>query len=934
MTRSRSAAVAVTLTLMDRAGRSAELHEAVERSGNVGKSVLCRCWLIAGAGVVLSGLSGHAHAAPDALIVDRVDAQIEAVVATDLTRVEIVARYRWWPAKDVVGLVVAKVADRALRFDAPLSPAAEPQLFASGYARGGFEALVIEVDGQPCRARAEQIADMPSIVCEGAFSAGTEVGVQIRTVLSVPERYGALGRHKRQLTLLGGWFPALGRADRPPPVGSVRARVRIPADSAAVLGPRYVPHVPRTGAEGRWIEARNDATSMPLIVLPARTGARGVAGGQVRWISGRRYTTDGTALRQAELTVAAVEGALSVLNTDGLPSVPLLVVEAPLRRHLARAGPGVVLVSDRAFRLPPFERFFQFHQFPIVREILTAWAYDQVRRDGYRGVSADAVGAFLRDRFVAASSGQAEDLFDVLSIVSFLPAVDSLLYAPQTAFIGAYFRLADESDPLRANLIDPPSAWPRGRIVYAKLADRVGPQAAGASMHRLALGEPLPRVLGDALGADSVFAFLSTWLGPYPPMQYALDAWGSRPVRGSECTPASECHAATVTVRHRGAAVVEPVQLRLTDDDGGRRLVWTDTSSAALRTVTATLAHPLDLVELDPRGRIAEAPTVEMPSPKFDNRSRSKWRVLLNNFSFGASPTAGTLNTSLDLAISRVRDVHWRFGLSAGFGPDAISVSGRALRRFGPRVTPDRLERWIGVSAGAQRLRSDFADEADASYALTSNLFFGSDDRQTAWAPEPGTGLRAVLTYNHVFGRLSRLDSNGESVTRDALALTLAALKSWRIEGRHQLSLRASMGSFLAGRPQSQLLYFLGGRTAVRGYIIDETVGRYRAIASGEWVHTLLGEANENVVELVWATKLDGALFADVAAIGDDLDGDFARRLRADVGYGFRIYLDYFGIRPGVMAVEVAWPLLDDRGRFRVGSPAVYIDFSQSFFIF
>ncbi len=919
-----------------------------KHGGNVGKAVLCRCVLI---GVVISmgwgSASVSALAKPNRGIrassvalfegVDRVEASVEAVIAPSLASAEIDGRYRWTPSVDTQRLVIARVADRALDFKTPLAPAAEPQLFPNGYERGGFGSLSIEVDGRPCQgARATKFAEMPSVVCTGTFQRGVPVRVRIRTSLSIPERYGPFGRYLRQLTLLGGWFPVIGRADRPPTVGTVKARVRVPPGHAAVLGSRYMPFVPTQATSPRWVESKNDATSMPLIVLPARTGARSAANGRVRWISGRRYTTDTTALRQADLTLETIDQAMSVLRRDGLPrsSRPLLVVEAPLRRNLARAGPGVVLVSDRAFRLPPFERFFRFHQYPVARELLTSWAWGRVRRDRFRHVAADAVGAFLRDRYVRARSGYAEDLFDVLSIWSFLPAVDSLLYAPQTAFIGAYFRVVNEVDPLRVNLNDPPSAWPRGRIVYEKLLDRAGPRAASAAMHRLALGERLEPVLSDALGEGQVADFLSTWLGPYPAMQYALDAWGSAPTRGPACAPATECYQARVDVRHSGSTVVEPVQLRLTDDAGEQRLVWTKTSSAAMRTVTATLSDALDLVELDPRGRIAEAPTVAVPSPKFDNRSRAKWRVLLNNFNFGASPTAGTLNTSLDVAISRVRDVRWRFGLNAGFGPDAISFTGRALRRFGPRVTPDRGQRWLGVSVGADRLRSNFADETNPSYALTSNLFVGSDTRQTAWAPEPGTALRAALTYNHVFGRLSRLDSDGESVTRNALALTLAGLKAWRIEGRHQLSLRGSVGSFVAGRPQSQLLYFLGGRTAVRGYVIDDTVGRYRALGSAEWLHSLLGEANENVVELVWATRLDGAFFADVALIGNDLGTALARQVRADVGYGLRIYLDYFGIRPGVMAVEVAVPLLDDQGRFAVGSPAVYIDFSQSFFLF
>ena len=889
----------------------------------------------AGAGV-FAALTVSATIAVAGTDSDRVTVAIEAQVEATLKRVRFSAQYRWTPANDAEALVLANVADRASAIPAPLPPAAEPQLFADGYDGGGFRELSITVAGQACRRVAiPPVDDIPLLGCAGRFRANAAVEVRVEGRLEVPDRYGAFGRHLGQLTLLGGWVPAVGRPDAPPPIGDVSARVLIPPGFAVVLGRTYAAHVPGRGA--RWVEAAGQGVTLPLIVLPARTGSRGVEGGAFRWISGRRYTDDETALRQAELTVGALADVVDFLRRSGLtlpqPDRPLLVVEAPLRRNLARAADGVVLVSDRAFRLFPLERFQRFHRYPVVREIMTTWALDHVRPDGDRHVAADAVGAFLRDRFVQDETGVAEDLFDVLWFWKFIPAIDSLLYAPQTAFIGAYFRLVNEQDPLRANLVDPPSSRPRGRIVYEKLLDRVGPVEAAATMNDVATGADLRGAFARVLGPTSN-TFFDTWLGPYPAMQYALTAWQSEPTTGARCAPAEQCHLVTVDVQRTGAAVVEPVQLRLTDDAGDQRMIWTETSSQAIRTTTATLGASLDLVELDPRGRLSETPSVEVPSPKFDNRSRPKWRVLLNNFNFASSPTAGTINTSLNLGFSRVRDVRWRFGLVGGFSPEALSLAAIAQRRFGPAVTPDRLARWVSLVLSGGQLRSDFAGEMGDNVAVGARLTYGFDNRQTAWAPEAGTGFRASINYNHVFGDLSAQDPDGPRVTRDAVAVTVRGLRSWRVDGRHQLSLRGSVGAYVVGRPQSQLLYFLGGRSALRGYVIDEEVGRFRAIASGEWVHHLLGEANDNVLEMVWATALDGALYADVAIIGDDFDDPLGRRLRADVGYGLRVYLDFFGVRPGVMAVDLAWPLLNDRGRFEVGPPAVYIDFSQSFFFF
>jgi hypothetical protein len=372
------------------------------------------------------------------------------------------------------------------------------------------------------------------------------------------------------------------------------------------------------------------------------------------------------------------------------------------------------------------------------------------------------------------------------------------------------------------------------------------------------------------------------------------------------------------------------VTLRLVDAAGGSRLVRAETSTAAVRTVTATLAAPLATVELDPYGRLAEAPSAAVPSPKLDNRSHPKWRFLLNSFNVLYSPSANNLDTAVDVGFSRVRDVRWRFAARAAYAPEAVTVSGRATWYFGDPATADGLTQWLGVVVGGDYLRPEFAGTTESALALSGSLFYGYDDRKTAWAPEAGLGLRAALAVSHSFGA----PAAGAEITRDAVNLTLRALRSWRLGAAHQLSLRASAGAYLYGTPRPQLQYALGGRRNLRGYVVDDAVGRMRGIVSGEWVHTVLADLDLNAAWLVWVTQLDGALFADVGVLGDRLGDLGAQAPRADVGYGVRLYLDYFGVRPGVMAVDVAWPLVDGEGRFRVGSPAVYIDFAQSFFAF
>jgi hypothetical protein len=250
-------------------------------------------------------------------------------------------------------------------------------------------------------------------------------------------------------------------------------------------------------------------------------------------------------------------------------------------------------------------------------------------------------------------------------------------------------------------------------------------------------------------------------------------------------------------------------------------------------------------------------------------------------------------------------------------------------RYFGDRITPDQLSQWIGGTVGGDYLRADFSEVSEDGFALSAALYYGYDNRRTVWAPEGGTAFRLTVDYSHVFG-----ESGDPNATPDAVAVTARFLQSFRINAAHQLSLRLSAGAYVYGRPREQLLYSLGGRRNVRGYDVGQAEARMRGIGSAEWVHPLVSNENADFLEIAWLSGIDGALFADVAVLGDDLGDVGDGPVLGDVGYGIRFYIDYFGVRPGIMSIDVAIPLVDLGGRFRVQSPAIYIDFAQSFLLF
>lgn len=857
--------------------------------------------------------------------VDRVELRVEASVGASLARVDVDVTARYTPAVDLDEVPVVLAAER-YRTPGPLSPSEVREAFPSGFSPGGFDDLVLELDGARCTPRIEVLAEGERIAwCPRVVAAGQPVVVRARATLRVPERYGGFGRVGRSLTLAGGWLPLPGRPGAAPPRGPWALTLSAPAELMAVVGsaPR-----PSAGERGRRVVvATGEGAQVPLVLRPGAWRALSLAEGQARFLTGSAPQGRPPELL-ARATQRAVEDALRLVPELGLPvpdrAHPVVLIEAPLRHVLTETAEGVVLVSDRAFRMVEVERFLSFHALPLLRDVFgTLAARGLAPTVVDRGLTADVVGTWALERYVARRLGRDEDAFDVLGIVSFIPSIDLMLYAPDLAFAGAYFRNVPDQHPLRPDFVDFPLGHPRGKWLYEKLRDRLGVERAHTIVARAGAGVGIVQAVEEAW-PEGARAFLQTWLGPPPRGRYALVDFGSAPDPS-----APERTRATATFERVGEPVVEPLTVRFEDEDGEIRDVVATATGARRRTVTATLAAPLDVVLLDPQRRLLEVGDDEAPDPRYFHRSAPEWKVLLNNFNVLFAATEGALETAVDLGLARRHDAHWGFGLRAEYAAEAVSLALRASRSFGERVTSARLGHAVSASVEGAYLRPGFAAAEEGGAALLLGLGYGYDDRPSLWAPQSGTAVRVGLGYQRLIGTLT-----DPAVTPDSLSASVRGVRQWRLGLRHQLSLRASASAYVLGQPQAQLLFPLGGRTQVRGYAQGAELARVRGVLSAEWLHPLLPELDVNFFWLAWVSGIDGALFGDVALAGDDVADAVAGPVFGDVGYGLRLYIDYFGVRPGVLAVEAAVPLVRARGATELGAPAVYITFSPSFVAF
>lgn len=856
--------------------------------------------------------------------VDHADTSVRAVLSDDFGAIALTVHSRYTPGVDVAHVDVFCAADRYRALLPSMDPAAARQLYPAQFDRGGFEDVLIEIDGARCQPAVSALTTGERIfACPRPTKAGQTVGVRITAKLIVPERFGPFGKRRRHLTLAGGWFPFVARPDAASPAGPLDVAVELPSATFAILGGQpHRPPIPQPGSRRRIQALLSNVAQAGLHVRPTNLRVRSFAGGAARYAA--------TDLSHLEPIGETIAGGLRFWREEGLPEVvsksaPLVVLRAPLRHDLARKTADVVLLSDRAFRLVPLDRGYRFHRFPILREVFGALAVRHLAGSEpprTRGIAADAVAAWMVDRYVASRYGHAEDAFDVLDIWSFIPRIDSLLYAPDLPFIGAFFRVIREDDPLRAPVEDHRLPVVRGKIIYDKLLDRVGEAGVDRVLSAVVNGTPLTEAVAGALGGEAAAqAFFETWLGPYPDVEYVLADVTS--------APHGDSHTATVLIERYGDAVAEPLQVLLEDADGGTQVVTASASAAPRRVVTATLAAPIDGARLDPFGRIAESWSEARPSPRRDNTTDPKWKVLLNNFNLLVAATEADVETALDLGFYQEYDVHWRHALRADYGADAIGLSARTRYSFGARATAARLAQSIGLSASGEYLREGFAKTDESGFAATVSLSYGYDDRKSNWAKETGFAARISATYQHVFGAEPKVPQ-----TRDALAVTAKAVGQWQVSLAHQLAARLSAGAFAVGTPRPQLLYAIGGRRGVRGYATDAAVGRVRGIASVEWLHALVPELQVNGFEYAWLNGLDGALFADVAIIAEDLAALGDVPILGDIGYGLRFNVDWLGVTPGVMAIDVAFPLVDPDGGGSPGPPGVYLDFSQSFTVF
>jgi hypothetical protein len=798
-------------------------------------------------------------------------------------------------------------------------------LYPGGFSPADIEIANLRIDGAPAPVT---VHDIPLVGRRALAAAplarplapGQAVVVDVDFVTQVPRRYGAFGCDGARCRLMGGFYPTPARdagptmARRPQETaiaraGRTRISLRLPAGLALVLGGQ-----PIVNDGGGPFTVSGDDVLYPTIVTDdvLRPAALTVGAHAVRYLHRRERpppSNDQPMPYVREdipgLVLQTARQALTLADAAGLPrDVPVTLVEAPLRHELVQRHGDVILVSDQVFRIFPFDRLRKYHRMEIARAILASVADAAVRvheTPGDRDRTAGVLGAYLGDVYTRTEFQLLEYFRELLSPIDFVPAIDQLLYAPLLASSSTYFGDVDDRDPIRDGVGRFTVIGPGPRLLYNKLVDLVGPQRFPLLVRKLyAERTPLRRAATEVFGADLGW-FWAQWLVNVPTVNYRLET-----VR---VTPGAAGSHVTLEVRRVGEPIREPVEVKVTDRDGGERtLIWDDDKPS--RRFDIDLPAGLSRVEVDPRHRLVEtaiAPLKDADDARMDNRAPPRWRLLYD----GAGALVNVSQTSLNFALGMLAkpqfDLRRRIQITAFHNETTqFGLGVNAGRSFGRQADRNTLTSLLMAGVHGAFLNPDFGaslgEMPQNGWRAGGRILLEHDTRDYVFDPWRAVGLSAAVSYT--LTALERGDRLSQ-VTAGAMLLRL-----FELAPGHVLAIAGEGGATFGDVKLFTQLVSAGGPLALRGYGADELLARSRAIGRLELRDDYWTGLDWNLLHWTTVRGFGGTLFADVAAIGTCESHAFSRdRVYFDVGYSFRVLHDSFGIHQQLLSIDFAVPL-------------------------
>lgn len=805
--------------------------------------------------------------------------------------------------------------------------------------RGGITVDAVTVDGAVAASRREaapvgsdrgrDVAGADLLVEVAPSPEARVVRLELDFEVRVPGRFGRMGRDDGRLSLAAPWYPLVVADDAY--AHDVPHAIDLRLDDGALAA--------GDGRFGRRARITRRGAYVPVLAASAlHDHVVEVEGVQVVLRSpDRMYVPPPPSVRGEEglIDLSRVEVVAHVRDVArevirsarafGVP-VPARIVlqEMPSRTELAATAPGVVLYSDRLFQIIPLDQTLDFHRRALRRALFGHLAAPLAAVDAPadRGWATDLRAAALVDLDEARRHSGAETPQQLLSLLSFHPAVDQLLYAPQIAFEDAYFAVIEERDPFRDDPVRARRPLSRGRRILESARDVMDEDAVRRFVAMLVNAERSAREALAAAAPDRA-ARLEGWLAATGlAVNYRLGAIRSE--------PDGEGWRHRITVHRDGAERVEPVEVRV-DDDRGNHVTAVWDGPGAPSEVEVRTPGPLTGVTIDPRFRLPQSPELADGHPRMDDATDLPWRPpILNGVLFNVLVSEGDFTGLLDFVLRRRYDLEHGIGLRA---ERTRAFTGGTLRYehgVGDKAHTNRRIGRLSAALSFVRLHEFFGDADLGGWrtqlellASVNTVRFALDPREGLWGAASVTGGVAVRDDGSL-GWTFRAGARGGIAIPVSLVNTLVFVAGGGL----------TLGDALASELQG-----LGGASRLRGFESGELLGRGVIYGVAEWRWSAFRDLAINLAHLIWVREIQLAAFAGVGAVFDRTEAMTGRHDdavgAADVGAGVRIHYEYGGVQPGVLSLDLGVPLT--RGLVaQPGDPvrnpvAFYVGFDQYF---
>jgi hypothetical protein len=739
--------------------------------------------------------------------------------------------------------------------------------------------------------------------------------VEVRFAYRVPERFGRLGRTGDRIALTGPWYPLPLRGDTPVDDALHDVSLRLPEDTVALApgerGAVLTRGVLRRRRVGTFVPVLLDdrmhrvERALPhghsLVVLspdalpePPRADAEG--------IFALRDLNEIYVLDQLVRVAADVARTLALVEEGGCAAIapgPFVIALAPSRTELAANAPGLVLVSDRAFEIFPHELARSFHD-RVIRRALFRDALARCPRSAEeppedRAWALDVRAALLTDLDELRRSGRARTARELLGWAGFHPAIDQLLYAPQTAFPDVYFAGSAEPDAFRDDPVYARRPRSRGRRILAMSRDVLGEERHRAWTTALVERHETARAALARIAPDEA-EHLDEW----------LDAAGTEvnyrliDVESAELPNGRVRH--RVRVRREGDVRREPVEVRVHTRDGHAIGTWDGHGEEGVVEVE-TDGAARD-VRIDPRGRTVQSAEVAGDHPLADDATAHPWRPpVFQGFNLAYAATERAIIGLVDVALRRQYVTDSTIALRATTDPRSTGGLLRWVRGLGAARDTNARRGFLAPGVTFDRLHAGFSGEGSpGGWRAGVQLTGGYSSLRWFLDPRAGASLSASVGTSLAF----RDDDT----------------RSWTINGGVRGNLTLPLGlrgalvlvggaSGVIGQPLPGERPGLGGRFLLRGYQNGEVLGRARGFAVAElrFTPTAFSDLAINVLHLAWIREVQLAIFGGGGVVFDATDGrDVAPG--AELGGGLRVHFEYGGVQPAVLAIDLAVPLV------------------------